>query len=313
MIVEIFLLLASLGVVALMSDRVITYVSRISHYLGISEMSAGFIILALSTSLPELFIAIMSALSGQSNLSVGNVIGANIANLTLVAGLAIIISKASISIKSASQKSLSEFLFLTSLIALFIVQRNSLGPMLGAVLLIMFVYFIFVISKKTGGTKPLGYFRSSEIRMTAVKFIVSIAVLLIASKLIVDNGVSIATQLGLPLSIIGATIISIGTTIPELTTTIQALRKHHQEMAMGNILGSCITNLTLILGLNALLSFSQINLVAAGSMIFFMLFSTIVMWHMINSECLNRKYAIILILIYMAFILQQLGFSLFLF
>jgi len=314
MILELIILLASLVAVAIISDKVIIYVSKLSFYLGISEMSAGFILLSVSTSLPELFIAIISSLTNSSNLSVGNVLGANIANLTLVTGIAILLSKTNLSIKSVSQKSLSEFLFLASVITLFIIQRESVSSILGGVLLILFIYFGFNISKKTGGIKPLGYYRRSEMNSTAIKFLISISILLFVSKLIVDNGVSIAFSLGIPISVIGATIVSAGTTLPELITTIQALRRHLNEMALGNILGSCITNLTLILGLAALLSSSQINIVAASSMVFFMLFSTLVMWYLINTrDHLGRKAALLLLLIYIAFILQQIGFSFFIF
>lgn len=312
MIIELFLLLISLAIVAVVSDKVIVYVSKLAFYFRISEMSAGFILLSVSTSLPELFIALISSLTTKNGISLGNVLGANIANLTIVIGFAIILSKVKLYIKTAFQKELSSFLFLTSLIPIFLLQKGVIEPIFGAVLLIFFIYFSVNLSKKTEKIKPLGYVRSGEIKLTSIKFLVSIALLLMFSKIIVDNGVSIAKSLSLPASVIGATIISIGTTLPELITSVQALRKHLYGMVLGNILGSCITNLTLILGLNALLSTTQINITAISGMIFFMLFSTLIVWHLINTkEYFGKKTAILLILIYIAFILQQVGFSIF--
>ncbi|MEM5782119.1 MAG: hypothetical protein QXD43_02895 [Candidatus Aenigmatarchaeota archaeon] len=311
MIIELFLLLISLAIVAVVSDKVIVYVSKLAFYFRISEMSAGFILLSVSTSLPELFIALISSLTTKNGISLGNVLGANIANLTIVMSFSILLSKVKLYIKTF-QKELSSFLFLTSLIPIFLLQKGVIEPIFGAVLLIFFIYFGVNLSKKTEKIKPLGYVRSSEIKLTSIKFLVSIAILLIFSKIIVDNGVNIAKSLSLPASVIGATIISIGTTLPELITSVQALRKHLYGMVLGNILGSCITNLTLILGLNALLSTTQINITAISGMIFFMLFSTLIVWHLINTkEYFGKKTAILLILIYIAFILQQVGFSIF--
>jgi cation:H+ antiporter len=132
--------------------------------------------------------------------------------------------------------------------------------------------------------------------------------------LIVDNGVSIAQYLGLPASVIGATLIAFGTSLPELATTIQALKKGLFEMALGNIFGSCITNLTLVLGITSILSFSQVSVLAAGSMLFFTLASSLIMWYIINTrKYIGNKISLFIIFIYILFVLQQIGFSIFIF
>jgi cation:H+ antiporter len=110
-------------------------------------MAAGFILLSVTTSLPELSVSILSSMSGEGGLSLGNVLSSNIANLTIIIGQAVFLSKTAIYIKGESQKELVQFMFLSSVIPLFIVQRGSLGPVLGLVLLILFVYFSFTISK----------------------------------------------------------------------------------------------------------------------------------------------------------------------
>jgi cation:H+ antiporter len=118
----------------------------------------------------------------------------------------------------------------------------------------------------------------------------------------------------LPTSIIGATIIGLGTSLPELATTIQALKKGLVSMALGNLLGSCITNITLILGVSSLLSFSDVNVVAVQSIMFYVLLSSLSVWYMVGaSERLTKKGALFLCLVYVAFILQQVGVSVFIF
>ncbi|MHA1686753.1 MAG: sodium:calcium antiporter, partial [Candidatus Heimdallarchaeaceae archaeon] len=124
----------------------------------------------------------------------------------------------------------------------------------------------------------------------------------------------VAQFLGIPTTIIGATLIAIGTSLPELATTLQALKKNLYEMALGNLLGSCITNLTLVLGLSALLSFSSINILTTGTIIFFVLLSTLTIWYLISTrKYLKKSDGIILCLIYLLFILQQIGFSILIF
>lgn len=135
---------------------------------------------------------------------------------------------------------------------------------------------------------------------------------MLLSKLVVDNGVGIAQYLGLPPSVIGATLIAFGTSLPELATTIQALKKRLFEMALGNILGSCITNLTLVLGIASLLSFSQVSILATGSMLFFTLISSLIIWYFVSTkEYLGKKISLFIIFIYIIFVLQQVGFSIF--
>ena len=131
MIVYSILLLAiSLLIIMFISDRIIRYVLILSKILGLSEMAAGFILLSITTSLPELSVSTVASLAGEGGLSVGNVLGSNIANLTIILGLAILISRKEVKIKGESQKELVQFLFLSSVIPLFIVQRGSLGPMI---------------------------------------------------------------------------------------------------------------------------------------------------------------------------------------
>jgi len=311
---SLLIFLISLSFIAILSDKIIIYTTKLSSYFGLSEISAGFIILSIATSLPELFVSAIASVMNQGGISVGNVLGSNIANLTIIIGLAILLSHKKFVIKSSSQKELVQFLFLSSLIPLFILQRGSIGPILGLVLLILFVYFGLNISKKAGKISSLGFIRKKDINMIIIKFLIAIGLLLLFSKLVVDNGIEIANFIGLPPSVIGATLIAIGTSLPELATTIQALKKHLFEMALGNILGSCITNLTLVLGIASLLSFSPVSTLAAGGILFFVLVSSLTIWYLITTKkYLGRKIALFIIFIYILFVLQQIGISILIF
>jgi cation:H+ antiporter len=318
MIYSVPLLAISLLLIMLISDRIIRYVLAISKAFGLSEMAAGFILLSITTSLPELSVSTVASLAGEGGLSVGNVLGSNIANLTIILGLAILLSRKEITLKGQSQKELVQFLFISSIIPLFIVQRGSLGPVLGFVLLILFAYFGVTVSRKTETTTfnetPQQKKEEENLAIVGIKFLVGVALIIILSKFAVDSSVDIAGFIGLPTSIIGATIIGLGTSLPELATTIQALKKGLVNMALGNLLGSCITNITLILGVSSLLSFSPVNVVAVQSIMFYVLLSSLSVWYMVGaSERLTKKGAMFLCLVYGAFILQQVGVSVFIF
>jgi len=305
------LLLISLFLIAVISDRIIRYTLILSGVFGLSEVAAGFILLSVATSLPELSVSTVASLIDEGGLSVGNVLGSNIANLTIIIGLAIFFSRTEILVKGRSQKELVQFLFLSSVIPLFIVQRGSLGPILGLVLLILFVYFGVTISRKTEKTEPLDR-AAGSIAVVGLKFIASLITIILLSKLVVDSSVDIAEFMGLPPSIIGATIVALGTSLPELATTIQALKKKLFEMALGNLLGSCITNITLILGVSSLISFSEVSVLAVESIMFYVLLSSLSVWYIVSSsEVVSKRGAFFLFLVYISFILQQVGVSVF--
>ncbi|MCW4055464.1 MAG: sodium:calcium antiporter, partial [Candidatus Bathyarchaeota archaeon] len=276
-VVSVPLLVASLVLIGVVSDRIIRYTLVLSRVFGLSEMAAGFVLLSVTTSLPELSVSTVASLAGEGGLSVGNVLGSNVANLTIIIGLAIFFSRTKILVRGQSQRELVQFLFLSSVIPLFIVQRGRLGPVLGVVLLILFGYFGLTISRKTHKTDPFN--RTAEnTAVVALKFVVSLTIIILLSKLVVDSSVDIAASMGLPPSIIGATIIGLGTSLPELATTVQALKKKFFEMALGNLLGSCITNITLILGVSSLLSFSEVSVLAVESIMFYVLLSSLSVW-----------------------------------
>jgi cation:H+ antiporter len=304
------ILAVSLLLIMLISDRIIRYVLVLSRAFGLSEMAAGFILLSIATSLPELSVSTVASIAGEGGLSVGNVLGSNIANLTVILGSAILFSRKIILVKGQSQKELVQFLFITSIIPLFIVQRGSLGTILGIVLLILFAYFAVTISRKTGDSTFNETPQEENIVLVGFKFLVGVGLVIVLSKFAVDSSVDIAVFIGLPTSIVGATIIALGTSLPELATTVQALKKGLVGLALGNLLGSCITNITLVLGVSSLISFSPVNIVAVQSIMFYVLLSSLSVWYMVGaSERITRKGALFLCLVYVLFILQQVGIS----
>lgn len=313
--IEWLFLLSSLVVLMLSSDKAVNYVMKLSKVFGISEMSAGFILLSLSTSLPELVVAFNAALINQGNLAIGNVLGSNVANLTMILGLAVIISRRKkILFKRTVYDNLIEFLFISSFIPLFILQTGHVSLLLGLILVSLFVFFSVKTPTKVSRVEDITVMYKRDKIIVFIKFLAVISLVIVSSRLLVDSSVTIAESLSIPASVIGATMIALGTSLPELMTTVQAFRKRLFDVGLGSIIGSCITNLTLVLGLTSIFNHVALNIISFTSLILFSILSSMVTWYFISTgRRLDRRESLVLIGIYLIFVLQQLGFSIFIF
>lgn len=308
--IELLFVIVSLIILMVASERAVDYTSKLSKILGISGLSAGFVILSVATSLPELFVSINSALVNQVGLSLGNVLGSNIADVTIILGLAFFLSRVrDIKFNKHVLNGLVQFLFISSIIPLFILQTGKLTLMMGLILTIMFIFFTLKTEKRIEGAEELTTGYKKDMATIIIKFAVSMIITIISSKVLVDNSIILAQNLGVPASVIGATIIAFGTSIPELSTTIQAFKKRLFDVGLGNVIGSCITNLTLVLGVSSLLNPASVNIVSFSALILFTIFSMIITWYFVNDKRIDRKEAVILIGIYVLFILEELGLS----
>ena len=304
-----------MAVLMFSSDRAVNYVMKLSKVLGISEMSAGFIILSLSTSLPELLVSINSGLIGEGALAIGNVLGSNVANVTIILGLAVIISrKRKLMFKRRVFDNLTQFLFVSSLIPLFILQTGKLSLILGSILIALFVFFTVKTPTKVKNVEDITVMYKKDKVIVSVKFVIAIIMVIISSNYVVTSGVNIARLFSIPASVIGATFIALGTSLPELSTTVQAFRKKLFDVGLGNVIGSCITNLTLVLGITAFINNVSLNIISFTSLTLFAIMSSMVTWYFISTgRRLDKREAFILIGLYAVFILQELGFSIFIF
>jgi cation:H+ antiporter len=295
------------------SGKAVKYVMKLSRIFGISEMSAGFIILSVATSLPELVVSINAAMIGEGALAVGNVLGSNIANITIILGLAVIISrKRKIVFTKKVFDNLIEFLFISSLIPLFILQTGHVSLVLGIVLISLFIFFSFKTPTKVKGIEGIHVVFKKDKILVIIKFVIAVIIVIISSNFVVDSSVNIAALFSIPPSIIGATVIALGTSLPELTTTVQAFRKRLYNVGLGNVIGSCITNLTLILGITSIFNNVQLNIVSFTSLTLFAIMASMITWYFVSTgRRLDKREAFLLIGLYTIFILQELGFSLF--
>jgi cation:H+ antiporter len=279
--------------------------SRISKFLRISEFSAAFIIMAIATSLPELFVGISSAMSNNSALSLGNVIGANILNLTLITGIIVLMGK-EIKTKKMGKESYFMLLGLALIIILYSIGK-SLSRIDGIILLAFFAINLYTVFKKR--EKPPKKTKKSDGKNNfkfLFIFLISLIILFISSNYVVKYASGLALDLNLSQIIIGLFLISIATTLPELTFGISAVRLKHKEMGIGDQIGTVIANSTLVLGIVAIISPIKVSFspFLASSVLMFIA-AVIFIIFTITDKKLKTIEGVGLILFYVFFVIVQ--------
>ena len=239
------------------ADFLVNGASNIAKKFHIPEIIIGLTIVSIGTSLPELFISLISSVQGHADMSVGNIIGSNITNLLLILGLSAVLQP--IEFKKETRMieiPLCLFITLQFLLICNIEQDiNKNDAMILISLLIAFIIYTIIRALKGEESNTERYNNSDLAKNSNFKNIIYIIIGIIGLKfggdLTVDNAVIIAKYFNLSEKIIGLTIISIGTSLPELITSIFAAIKKKSDIAIGNIIGSNIFNILLILGVSA--------------------------------------------------------------
>lgn len=248
------------GLIALIwsADRFVEASSTLALRLGMSPMTVGLTLVAFGTSAPEIVVAAFAALAGSPALAIGNVIGSNSANIGLV--LAITLLVAPIAASAATRRYELPACLLVTLLAGLLLLDGRLGHLDGLILLATLTLLIILLWRFPGRHELLPTDAPKPtLSRPALWFFLALAMLLGSARLLVWGAVQLATALGVGEAIIGLTLVAIGTSLPELATAIAAARRGHADMALGNILGSNILNLLIVLPLPALLAAGPVD------------------------------------------------------
>jgi cation:H+ antiporter len=255
----ILLLLAGLLLVTLGAEWLVRGASRFAAALGLSRLMVGLTVVAVGTSLPEVVVTVRAALAGQPGIGLGNVIGSNIFNVLLVLGLTallgpIVVSRRIIRIEVPILIGLSGFVW-------FLALDGWVGPVDGALLLAIAVgYTWFVIrkaqrsSKARGTPEEGGGSPGREVAAHLALALGGLVLLAFGARWLVDGASGLAQRMGVSDLIIGLTLVAGGTSLPELAASLVAALRGERDMAVGNIMGSNIYNLAIVLGAGSLLS-----------------------------------------------------------
>lgn len=248
-------MIAGIALVLWGADRLTDGAVAIAERMHISQMVIGLTIVAMGTSMPEFFVSFMSALKDTPDMAVGNVVGSNIFNTLLIVGCAALVTP--IMILPATVKKDIPFAMVASVALLLMCLDGNISRIDAMVLLGLFAVFMYITLKgakeneqpmqqtSAKGGKPF---------MSVVWIFVGLVCLVFGSNLFVDAATVIARQLGVSDAVIGLTIIAGGTSFPELATSVVSARKGQSGIAIGNVLGSNVFNILLILGVTGVMS-----------------------------------------------------------
>ena len=229
---------------------------RFARYLKVSSFVIGATVLAFGTSAPELAASILAALDDAPELAMGNVIGSNIANIGLVLGLACLIAPITIA-SSRFKREYPPFL-LSALLILFLAWDLKIDDLEGIIMVGLLAIYIWrsFNYKEDLNTEPeeeVRFFSDKGPTFQVLLILIGLIGLVSGAKLLVSGGVSIARTLGIGEWFIGITVVAIGTSLPEIVSSIMAARRGHGEMAIGNIFGSNIFNILMVLGITSII------------------------------------------------------------
>lgn len=270
MLLQIVILIAGLVLILMGANWLVDGSSSVARRLGISEFVIGLTIVGIGTSAPEMVVSFLSAFQGKSAMAVGNIVGSNIFNTLMILGVTALVAPMAIT-KSNLRKDIPLNIVVTILLILLgrsatmlgIGTTDSVSRLEGVLLLVIFGIYMWSTFKDEKGEKEESVENNIKPVMAAVMIIGGLAGLIIGGRLFVNSATQIAQIAGLSEKFIAITIMAAGTSLPELATCVVAAAKGQGQLALGNVLGSNIANILLILGGSALihpLSFDGITL-----------------------------------------------------
>jgi cation:H+ antiporter len=307
------ILLASLVILVVASDVTINNLIKASNIIGFGKTTAGFILVGFFTSLPELSVSIFAVLSlGNIGVAIGTVLGSNIVDIALILGVCFIL----VALKSPRYEifypkmakeeigSLHFGLFVASIIPLTLLYLGHASRIIGVILVGIFVFYTIQLSKvKTVRDEGALSLERMRLRRYALITVIGAASVVASAFFIAQSASFVATSVGVPPLIIGATIVALGTSVPELATSLSSVRKGHLDLALGDIVGSCFINITLILGAALISSPLTLNMAAFSNLVLFSLIINLFLWYFLSSEKLSWREGALLLILYALFLI----------
>lgn len=250
-IFNILVLCLGIGIVVWGADKFTDGASSVARRLNMSEMVIGLTVVAMGTSMPEFVVSFFSALDGKADMSIGNVIGSNIANILLIIGISSILIPMSLTHKLLTRDIL--FVLLSSLILVVLSYDGNLSRSDGLVLLLCFcmymVYSYYVAKGNSDAQTNQG--KTYNWSMTVLYSFLGLACLVGGGQMLISSASALAISCGMSEKVVGLTILAVGTSLPELATSIVAARKGSKGLAFGNAIGSNLFNVFFVLGASA--------------------------------------------------------------
>ena len=266
-------LVASLAVLIWGADKFVDNSSLIAKKIGVSELTIGLTIVALGTSAPEIFVGISSVLNNSESIAMGAVVGSNISNIALIFGFSCI--GISFLPKKTPIIQLMPFLVAALILGYVLIDLN-VSKFDGILLLLSFCYFLYVINANRNSQTLIDEQQDKNNSITLIFLTIGLISLIFGSRYAVIYAEKIAILLNISELIIGLTIIAIGTSLPELAATISAVLKKKTDMVVGNVIGSNVLNITLVVPIIGFFSSVKLDQVLLSRDFTIMISATIV-------------------------------------
>ncbi|TRO52679.1 sodium:calcium antiporter [Candidatus Bathyarchaeota archaeon] len=309
---NIGVLFASLAVLIKASSLAISNSVNLASVTGLGKTKVGFLLVAFSTSLPELFVVIFAIMDPETlGISLGNVLGSNIVNICLILGSSFFLmawkypDSVGFFTRMAREEvgNLNFGIFIASIVPLVLLYLGYASQLVGALLIGIFAFNIYGLSKKRGTVEEISAeAEKRNLQKYFSKAFIGIIGIVVCAYFIVESASVLAINAGVPPVIVGATVVAFGTSIPELATSLDSVRKGFLDLAVGNVIGSCFLNITLILGLTFLLAPFNVNMSAFSDLILFSLIANTMLWYMVQNTNVSRREGLILLGVYSIFL-----------
>ena len=302
LVLAIILLIIGFALLTTGADYFIENSASFAEEKGISPHVVGVTIVAFGTSLPELLVSIISSLNGYNDLALGNIVGSNISNIGLVLAVSTFIFyyvlKTDISPDEDANND-SYVMVLAVLLLFFFSIDKSISQMEGLIFFSLYIFYIFWLYKRTEGENS----DSDESKTSYLLLVGGLIGLLAGAQLTVDSAVAIALAIGIPEIVVGLSVVAVGTSLPELAGTVSAARMGHKEIAVGNVIGSNIANIFLVMGVLALINPISVEDFVVEQTLPLLILLTIVTFGLIRIP-LNRLSGSLLFAFFLFFIYQ---------
>jgi len=311
-LLQIFILIVGFVLVIKGGDLFVSSSVRIAEFLRLPHVVIGSTLVSLATTSPELVVSIMSGIKGESGLAVGNAVGSCVCNLGLILGLMAAMKQINLHPISLRTPLLS--MCLSGFVLMLMTLDLGLSRTQGFVLLFLGIaYFIFDFRKSMKDVKKSDVEAAETIEEaivsghrwldtrwgTSVQFVFGALLVVLGSGLLVESAVNLATALGIPSIVIGLSVVAVGTSLPELVTAIASSRKNVSDLAVGNVLGANVANLTLVVGSAA--SIKEVSMSRATQLFNFpalLLCMFLVLYMIMRGKRISRKQGICLLAFY---------------
>lgn len=255
MLVPVLLFIVGLLFLIKGGDWFVDGASALARRFHLPELLIGATVVSIGTTLPEVMVSTMSALSGHGEIAYGNAIGSVICNAALIAAITIAVRPGKVDPKTL--KTPVCFFFVAA--AIYCIAAYVMGQFtrpMGFLMLAVFVAYMVVnvMQMKNAPAEPSSEEEEMSLAKTILLLVVGAAVIAVGANLLVDNGTLIAQALGVPESVIALTFVALGTSLPELVTAITSLIKGHSDLSLGNVVGANVFNLVLVSGVSVTLA-----------------------------------------------------------